>query len=858
VAEITVLVALSALAVAVLALWVAISSQTALREVERRLRALTRAGQGTDGISILESLRERRTPPMVGPEPEVDAAQPTTVEPQRPVEGPDPVRGTGRVEADAAPALPHPMLPTGAAPSGFRARSLEARLGASLPIWFGAVALALAGVFLVKHFVERGLLGPGPRVGLAIAFGLCLLGLALRARARRPAIAQGLAAAGVAVLSGAVFAATALYGFLSPVTGLLAQGGVTAIAVVASLRLGPFVALLGLVGGFAIPALIGPGEIAAGTMFGYLALLLLALGGLGRRDSFWWVPLVGVVGAFAWALAWPGLRPDGLSVVSGFALLSAAVAIQTARRVRMPLGEGLPELSVGVSWLVSLAALAVLLQDLSRSDFAAEHWVWLGLLSAGALALAAFERRYAGLPWIAAVVCGVRLCLVEGPATGTQAWSIGGYAVLLGFGGVLSASGPNAHRTALAWLPALVALGSGGAAEFAGLSYGWPALVGAGAAMALALVLRERAAVEGRVEREAALWLAGLVGLGFWAFETIAAEHRVLALAALPVAAAALCWRRGLHSLAYGLVLLTAAGWWVLFADQLAEPLTRRTPFWNAPSRGLCAVTLAALATSRLMQRAAPGGRAARWQQGGFVLGLALTIFVWNVQVFDRLEVTRGDFLATSTLAIAWIAAGQLLFWTGPRWAVGPGRPGGHLSLLGLGALVSFAWFATNPLTSREAVGALPLFNGLLLAYGGGAALALCAAVGWRRAGAPLRASLAAIVAFVCGFLLVTTQVRQAFHGDLLIGPEPGRAEWYSYSVAWLGYGAALLAAGVHRGLRGLRYASLLVVLAAVLKVFLSDAAHLDGLWRVLSFFGLGVALITLAWVYQRFVVADK
>jgi uncharacterized membrane protein len=172
--------------------------------------------------------------------------------------------------------------------------------------------------------------------------------------------------------------------------------------------------------------------------------------------------------------------------------------------------------------------------------------------------------------------------------------------------------------------------------------------------------------------------------------------------------------------------------------------------------------------------------------------------------------------------------------------------------------MVAFSWFATNPLTSREAVGALPLFNGLLLAYGGGAALALCAAVGWRRAGAPLRASFAAVVAFVCGFLLVTTQVRQAFHGDLLIGPEPGRAEWYSYSVAWLGYGAALLAVGVRRNLQGLRYASLLVVLAAVLKVFLSDAAHLDGLWRVLSFFGLGVALITLAWVYQRFVVPAK
>ena len=80
----------------------------------------------------------------------------------------------------------------------------------------------------------------------------------------------------------------------------------------------------------------------------------------------------------------------------------------------------------------------------------------------------------------------------------------------------------------------------------------------------------------------------------------------------------------------------------------------------------------------------------------------------------------------------------------------------------------------------------------------------------------------------------------------------------HGYSAVWLVYGAYLLALGVLRDLRSLRYASLLVVLAAVLKVFLLDASHLDGLLRVLSFFGLGVALIALAWVYQRFVVARE
>jgi uncharacterized membrane protein len=39
------------------------------------------------------------------------------------------------------------------------------------------------------------------------------------------------------------------------------------------------------------------------------------------------------------------------------------------------------------------------------------------------------------------------------------------------------------------------------------------------------------------------------------------------------------------------------------------------------------------------------------------------------------------------------------------------------------------------------------------------------------------------------------------------------------------------------------------------LKVFLFDMGALVGLWRVLSFLGLGLALIALGAIYRRFVV---
>jgi uncharacterized membrane protein len=79
-------------------------------------------------------------------------------------------------------------------------------------------------------------------------------------------------------------------------------------------------------------------------------------------------------------------------------------------------------------------------------------------------------------------------------------------------------------------------------------------------------------------------------------------------------------------------------------------------------------------------------------------------------------------------------------------------------------------------------------------------------------------------------------------------------AENYAYSAVWLVYGVALLIAGILRGGRALRYASMAVIMLTVSKVFLFDAAGLSGLYRVASFLGLGICLIGIGYAYQRFV----
>jgi uncharacterized membrane protein len=107
-------------------------------------------------------------------------------------------------------------------------------------------------------------------------------------------------------------------------------------------------------------------------------------------------------------------------------------------------------------------------------------------------------------------------------------------------------------------------------------------------------------------------------------------------------------------------------------------------------------------------------------------------------------------------------------------------------------------------------------------------------------------------------FLLLTLEIRQAFHGTYLSTGASSIAERYSYSAAWILFGAALLVLGILRKVKALRYASLAVMLLSVGKVFLYDMSNLTDLYRVLSFFGLGMSLLALAWVYQRFVFRDS
>jgi len=173
---------------------------------------------------------------------------------------------------------------------------------------------------------------------------------------------------------------------------------------------------------------------------------------------------------------------------------------------------------------------------------------------------------------------------------------------------------------------------------------------------------------------------------------------------------------------------------------------------------------------------------------------------------------------------------------------------------LATAALLLGPLLLVNPLLTAQDVGTWPLLNWLIPAYLAPAVLVAMLALRLQNLNERWLAPSLAVLSLVLGFAFVTLELRQWFHGNRLDLGDVISAETYAYSVGWILYGVTLLAAGIVRGGAALRYASLAVIVLAVGKVFLVDAAALTGLYRVASFLGLGISLLAIGYAYQRFV----
>jgi len=166
------------------------------------------------------------------------------------------------------------------------------------------------------------------------------------------------------------------------------------------------------------------------------------------------------------------------------------------------------------------------------------------------------------------------------------------------------------------------------------------------------------------------------------------------------------------------------------------------------------------------------------------------------------------------------------------------------------GILFGLLW-RENPMYTGNPVGGM-FFNYVLLGYCLPAILMGITARVIRETRPQPYYIVAAVTAIVLMLVYLTLEVRTLFHGSVLTAPYMTDAEDYTYSAVWLAFGVALLIAGIALQSQPARLASAAVVILTIGKVFLHDLAGVQGIYRALSFIGLGLVLMGIGWLYQR------
>ncbi len=926
--------------------------------------------------------------PATGAAP-VDAAQPAaevTAQPPAPLE----VATTevGPVEPSTAEA---PAAESEAAPAPERPPSPPTRIdwerwvGVRGAAVLGSAVLALAGFLFLKFSIEQGLIPPGVRVALGLLSGVgCLVGSeSLRRRFNDyQATANALAGAGVVLLYAAVWAAGVLYALIPSgfAFGLMAL--VTVACGVLSWRYSSLViAVLGLVGGFATPALLSTGQDSPIGLFGYLLLLNTGLLVLAARRR--WPLLAGLSLALTvlYQAFWIFTRMQADRVWLGLVIVTLFAAVYAVAGRRAPSEEGSHERS---GRLLTQAA-GVLLPFAFACYFAGNAGLGARLYPTGILLLLlTLLAQWIGHPRrpffaLAAAAGGLAVVAVwclrtdfntplawEGVAVGLAlalAWQA---FAELGLAGSCRAALLTAAGFLLLFL--LVPLG------MAAPSY-WPWLTG-WLGLAALLCRQSTAAEQGWRQLIAALGLGLGIGLFFqvhggpslWpvlfsalaaavAFQILALPRRgeiplgsvlagpraaeaavvlpLVVLILLAGGAPAAPGPRLMLAATFALGLLTAlaatrlrSGGWYFAATALSAwnhwCWSRSTPeLPDAAGVALGALALQAVAVVLFTAWPFLAGKSFLDQRWAWVAA-ALAGPAWFFSLKRLFETRFGDAaigilpVALGGLALAaafrarrlwtpqdplgrsrlvWFAAVALGFgsvaiplqlekeWITLGWALEGlavtvlwkrlDHPGLKYFGLALFFAATVRLVANPALPGYYPLGGRPIVNWLLYTYLVPAAALIAGARllapreverrrGWEKLlysqGWPVAAIACGLAAIGVIFVWINLEIFHFFSsGDrLLISFDRLPARDLTTSLAWIGYALVLLALGLARASRGLRWISLAFLVLAIGKVFLYDLGELGELYRVASLLGLAVSLILVSLAYQRFVFGKR
>ncbi|MGO4572985.1 DUF2339 domain-containing protein [Microvirga sp. 2TAF3] len=843
----------------------------------------------TERLDRIEAeLRARRVQTAAAPE-----APPETRQEEVPPAPPAPAE-------PEAPRTPVPAIAAAAPTMPPQGQGFEEKLGTRWAVWVGGIALALGGVFLVRYSIEQNLLDPTTRIILGGLFALGLIGAGEWLRRQERAIALPgipaanvpsiLTAAGTCTAFASAYAAYALYDLIGPGTVFVLLGAIAVLAMVAATLHGPTLAALGLVGAMGSPLLVSSHRPQPWALVVYLAFVVLPAYGVARLRLWRWLALAGAAGALAWAL--PIFLLDSADALPAMVHLAIQTAFAAFFLVVDPYRNGTDD-EASIDWHATLTLLAFAMAGVivASSVVAGDaRPVFVGII---ALILLATGIRFApaspAAAWAALATVGAlivwpirtmlgkdpgNLFYQSGDAFALRPDALGSYLtfalisspVIAGASLFRLARSRNLPLAIAAWyagaatagpLLALVAA-YWRVAEFErSLSF---ALVAGMLALAFVSAItwlsrqpdREAANIRLGIGATASAALAALA-LGL----TFALDKGMLTVA-FALTALGTTWvadRISIPALRYavgaiGLIVLGRLIWNPTIVEGNPGPLIVNWLLWGY---GIPAVSF--FLASRLLERTGRDRVVQLTESLSIVFATFLVFFEIRHALHagdplaDRFNLLEAGLLATESLAFAILLTRLDIRRTDPvyRW--------GSLIF----KLVSVALCAAgllvfeNPLLTDEPIPGGTFFNALIPAYLLPSILAILLALAEQDARPSLYSRTSAILGMLLQMTYVGLEIRRIFQGpNLGFWRGFSQGEQWSYSVALLLTGIALLGVGLLRDIRFARLASAVYLVLAVLKVFIIDLANLEGVVRALSFIGLGLVLIGIGLVYQR------
>jgi uncharacterized membrane protein len=875
-----VLLLLAVPVISIAALVMTLGVRDRLRQLQQRV-AVLEAGQAAPPTSA--SLVEP-APPQTAAAPKAEAAA-IIDEPIAPPVAPEP----------PAPSA----IPAAAAPSS----TLEERFGTQWVVWIGGIALALGGLFLVRYSIEQGLLGPGVRIFLAAMFA----GLLITAGewARRNELAAGIAAiptqhipsvltaAGTVAAYATVYAAFALYGFLSPTAAFILLGLVALATLAAALLHGPALAGLGIAGAFITPLLVPSEAPNYWALYIYLAIVTAAAFALARLRLWHWLAITAVVLGALWTL--PGVaypHVDALSahlfhVAVGFALSATMIVSGLLFGPSTEPGK-IDEISSGAIGAYLFAATVLVIASahdpLALAIFtiltaATVVIAWRAEAALWALAAAGLMVVFVMLHWAVPEIVdqlvlapGVTRGAIPGPPTGSASHLTLGlaFAALFGVSGYAAQGRSENPLVGLLWSAAAVVTPIAilivlylrvaefdRSIPFAGLALLFAALFG------YATELLSNRPPRPGLATAAAIFAAGAVAALALAL-TFALDKGWLTVG-LALMVPGIAWvseRRPLPALRYlaaaviVLVLLRVG-----YEPRIVGDDVGTTPFFNWILYGYGIPAASFWYAGYLLRRRADDVPARMADSAAILFTVLLAVleirhYMNNGNVFRQSTALAEVAMQVSVGLAMTIGLERLRLRTNSIV-----HDGGALLIfaLTLAAIVFGLALALNPqFTGRPVGGAF--FNLVMLGYGIPAILAAILALVVRNSRPLAYRGIAATAAVGLTLAYLSLEIRTLFHGAILTRGVTSDAEQYTYSAVWLMFGVLLLVTGFLLRSQPARLASAAVVALTIAKVFFIDMAGLTGIFRALSFIGLGAVLVGIGWLYQRmlFPARDK